>query len=45
MTRYDAILIAAVAILVLLPARLDPAIRIKEWQLRGRRRAQPGEDA
>lgn len=45
MTRYDAILIAAAAILVLLPAGFDPAFRIKEWQLRGGRRAQPGDDA
>lgn len=45
MTRYDAILIAAVVILVLLPARFDPAIWIKERQIRGRRRAQSGGDA
>lgn len=45
MTKYDAILIAAVTVLVLLPARLDPAIRIKEWQLRGRRRASSGDEA
>jgi hypothetical protein len=38
MNGYDATLIAAVAVLVLLPARLDPAIRIKERQLRSQLR-------
>lgn len=30
------ILIAACIVLVILPARYDPAIRLKEWTLRGK---------
>jgi hypothetical protein len=45
MTAYDATLIAVVAILLLLRPHVDPAIRMKEWQQRGRRRAQAGDDA
>jgi hypothetical protein len=45
MTTYDAILIATVALLLLLRPHVDPAIRMKEWQQRGRRRVQAGNDA
>lgn len=45
MTTYDAILISTMAILLLLPPHVDPAIRMKEWQQRGRRRARAGDDA
>jgi hypothetical protein len=45
MTTYDAILIGTVAILLLLRPHVDPAIRMREWQQRGRRRAQAGDDA
>lgn len=43
MTTYDALLIAAVAILLLLRPHVDPAIRLEEWRQRGRRRAQAGD--
>ena len=44
MTTYAVILIAAVATLLLLPPRLDPAIRIKERRLRNGLRAQRSDD-
>ena len=34
MVSPEVILIAACVVLVLLPPRYDPAIRLKEWQLR-----------
>ncbi|MEG8051466.1 hypothetical protein QP178_16925 [Sphingomonas aurantiaca] len=43
MITYDAILIAAVAMLLLLRPHVDPAIRMEEWRQRGRRRAQAGD--
>ena len=42
MTTYDALLISAVAILLLLRPHVDPAIRMAEWRQHGRRRAQAG---
>lgn len=33
----DYLLIAACVVLVLLPPRFDPAIRIKEWQIKRER--------
>lgn len=35
MTTIEAVLIAACIILVLLPPRYDPAIRLKEWLSKG----------
>lgn len=34
MGLVDALLIAACVVLVLLPPKYDPAIRIKEWQIK-----------
>ena len=34
MTNAELIVCAIAAILVLLPPRFDPAIRIKEWQIK-----------
>jgi hypothetical protein len=34
MTQTEAIVLGLCALLVLLPPRWDPAIRLKEWQIR-----------
>lgn len=36
MTKIHYLLLALVIILILLPPKWDPAIRIKEWQLKRR---------
>lgn len=42
MTTLEITLIAACVILVLLPPRYDPAIRLKEWLHKPRENPQPG---
>lgn len=38
MTWKEYLLIAVCIVLVLLPSKYDPAIRLKEWSMRGRKK-------